>query len=145
MTNEGHSHMNIVFENQAKLFATFLAGLVVAFGISATPSFAASEPEQVFIEGFPDVPLLAGLEEQAEDRVVFDAPSGTVAETVIRSNKAGKLVIDDYAKELVVFGWSCARQAMNMRCTREKSALVFLNKTPAKKTGVIILRLRPVG
>ena len=136
--------MKTVFNKQTVL----VAGLLAIFGMTVTsiaPALMADDTEQVFIEGFPDVPLLAGLQERIEDRVVFDAPSGTVAETVIRSNKPGSLVIDEYAKELVVFGWVCARQAMNMRCTREKSVLVFLNKTPAKKTGIIMLRLQPLG
>ncbi|MBL4837016.1 MAG: hypothetical protein JKY34_05510, partial [Kordiimonadaceae bacterium] len=104
----------------------------------------AQQAEQVFIEGFPDVPLLEGMEEQAGERLVFDAPSGTVAETMILANKSGKAIIDDYARELAVFGWLCVRQPMAMRCHREKNALVFLNKAPAKKTGIIILRLKPL-
>lgn len=101
--------------------------------------------DQVFLEGFPDVPLLTGMAEESGERMVFDAPSGTVAETSIRSDQSGSSIIDAYAKELPAFGWSCKKQPTNMRCTREQNVLVFLNKTPTEEQGRIILRLEPVG
>jgi len=104
----------------------------------------ASADEQVYIEGFPDVPLLTELSEQAADRVVFDAPSGTVAETVIRGKIPAKDIINAYAQELIPFGWDCIRQPMTLTCVREKNRLVFLNDNPAEKSGLIILRLEPI-
>lgn len=101
--------------------------------------------EQIFLEGFPDVPLLEDFEEQLDARVIFDAPSGTVAETVIRASVKGAKMLDSYAKELPVFGWVCLRQPATMRCTREESVLVFLDENPAAESGVIILRLEPAN
>ncbi|MBV1901128.1 MAG: hypothetical protein KUG56_05590 [Kordiimonadaceae bacterium] len=121
-----------------------LAGAVTGLTGMAGTAVYAQQAEQVFIEGFPDVPLLEGMEEQAGERLVFDAPSGTVAETVIRANKPGKAIMDAYARELTVFGWACVPQPMALRCQREKNALIFLDKAPTKKSGIIILRLLPL-
>lgn len=117
--------------------------LILAIGVFF--SGAAAYADQVFIEGFPDVPLLEGMTEQTAERLVFDAPSGTVAETAIRAEKPGIAIIADYAKELPSFGWRCERIPSNLRCTREKNVLVFSNKTPAEESGLIILRLEPAG
>ncbi len=105
----------------------------------------AVKANQVFIEGFPDVPLLAGIEEHSGDRVVFDVPSGTVAETAIRAQESGGNVLDAYAKELPVFGWKCDRVPQGMRCLREKNVLVFLDQAPAASEALIILRLEPAS
>lgn len=107
-------------------------------------SFSA-KADQVFLEGFPDVPLLEGVEEDFGDRVVFDTPSGTVAETSIRAQKSGGTVLDAYAKELPVFGWKCDRLPQGMRCSREKNSLVFLDQAPSTSEALIILRLEPAG
>ena len=105
----------------------------------------AASADQVFLDGFPDVPLLEGMTEETADRVVFDAPSGTVAQTAIRAGLKGNEIIEAYAKELPAFGWSCTKLPTNMKCTREQNTLVFLNENASAQNGFIILRLEPVG
>lgn len=105
----------------------------------------AAAGDQVFLEGFPDVPLLQGVEEHTGDRMVFDAPSGTVAETSIRAPYSSNKLLDAYAKELPAFGWACNRLPQGLRCTLEQNALVFLDQAPDEDEALIILRLEPVG
>lgn len=112
--------------------------------VSATFAFAISAEEPDFIEGFPDVPLLPEVTEDQAERVVFDTPSGTVAETSIRANMKGRKILDLYEDKLIPFGWKCQRHPMSLTCKRENNRLLFLDKTPAKRNGIIILRLEPL-
>ncbi len=119
-------------------------GKVLLSCVAAAVSFSA-KADQVFLEGFPDVPLLEGVEEQAGGKVVFDAPSGTVAETVIRASENSRTVLDSYIKELPVLGWKCDRLPQGLRCKREGNNLVFLDQAPNAASALIILRLEPVS
>ncbi|MFC3052216.1 hypothetical protein [Kordiimonas pumila] len=118
-----------------------MRNLLLALFFITTSAWSA---DQVFLEGFPDVPLLDGLSEQADDRVIFDTPSGTVAETVIRAKIPAKQVLNTYSKELVTFGWDCARGPLSLTCERENDRLVFLDDDPDASEGIMILRLEPV-
>lgn len=125
---------------QMKNSATPLRHLV----FSAVLSVAAGAQEPTFLEGFPDVPVLPEVTENYADRVIFDTPSGTVAETSIRGDIKGREILDLYENKLIPFGWNCQRHPMSLTCTRENNRLLFLDRTPAKKKGLIILRLEPL-
>ena len=120
------------------VYLGLMAGLLCSIG---TNSFA---EDQLFLEGFPDVPLLESLIEDEDNRVVFDTPSGTVAETMIRAEIQGRKVLNLYETKLVPFGWQCQRHPTSLTCIREKDRLLFLDKNPAAKNGIIILRLEPL-
>lgn len=111
---------------------------------SAALSFTVGAEEPTFLEGFPDVPLPPEVTEDDAERVVFDTPSGTFAETSIRGDMKGREILDLYENKLIPFGWNCQRHPMSLTCTRENNRLLFLDKTPAKRTGLIILRLEPL-
>jgi len=99
--------------------------------------------DETFIAGFPDVPLIEGVREVTTERIVFDTPSGTVAEILITSIGPAKQVLDRYATALPAFGWLCQREALKLSCVREGNSLSFTNKNPKNKSGRIILRLEP--
>lgn len=118
----------------------FKVTTVVASILAAAISLSAAEP---FIEGFPDVPLLEGLQEIESERIVFDTPSGTVAETILASESPAAGYIASYAASLPSFGWTCERQELVLRCKRDNNSLIFKVSNPKAKNGRIILRLEP--
>lgn len=96
-----------------------------------------------FIEGFPDIPKLPVISELAGEMVVFDTPSGTVAEATLIANKSGKETLNAYKTALSALGWQCKRPPQSLKCTRAGNTVVFLDDAPSNKTGRIILRLAP--
>jgi len=113
---------------------------VVASILATATPLSAAEP---FIEGFPDVPLLEGLEEIEGERIVFDTPSGTVAKTVLTAKSPAAGYIASYAASLPSFGWTCERQELVLRCKRDNNSLMFKVSNPKATNGRIILRLEP--
>ena len=107
-------------------------------------SLQATMEGKPFLDGFPDVPLVAGMTENEDERVVFDTPAGTVAETSIRADIAGQQMLDLYEDKLLPFGWACVRHPLSLTCKRENNRLLFLDKTLAGQNGLIILRLEPL-
>ncbi len=105
----------------------------------------AQDIEQAFIDGFPDVPLLAGMQEIAEERLVFDTPAGTVAQSELKGEKSAKAALDRYQNALPTFGWHCERSTLKLVCLLDGNRLTFTRKTAPKKSGRIILRLEPIA
>lgn len=99
--------------------------------------------EDRFLEGFPDVPLLDGIEEIAEERVVFDTPGGTVAQTAFVIKSPIDQLLAGYSNALTAFGWTCSRAPLVMNCVREGSKLLFKGEEDASLGKRIILRLQP--
>lgn len=114
--------------------------LGLAIFITLTGATAA---EDTFIEGFPDVPLLAGIQEDESSRTVFDTPSGTVAETTLIADQSAQDILLRYAADLPALGWACNGVATELHCVRESDELVFEPGTSAPGTARIILRLVP--
>lgn len=79
-----------------------------------------------FIEDFGDVPLMKGLTELYDERVIFDTEAGTIAETVL----AGKLKAEDilafYTESLKQLGWQkieAGHSASRLTFSRDKQIL----------------------
>ncbi|TNE61402.1 MAG: hypothetical protein EP335_15565 [Alphaproteobacteria bacterium] len=116
-----------------------------ALSIALFATVSAMADSDSFIDGFPDVPLLPGLNENPDDRTVFDTPSGTVAETTLLADRPAAAVIDDYSSDLPVLGWACDRDGRTLSCRRENDKLVFFDANPGENRGIIVLRLEPVA
>ena len=78
--------------------------LVVAMLVSAAMAGPAAA-QQAFIEGLPDVPLMPGLAEDPERRLVFDKPSGGIFEAVLTGPVNTGAAVDFYDRALTELGW----------------------------------------
>lgn len=58
-----------------------------------------------FIADFGDVPLMNGLTELDDERVIFDTEAGTIAETVLVGNIKGAEILAFYMQSLKQLGW----------------------------------------
>jgi hypothetical protein len=112
--------------------------------ISLSFELAAQDEEQTFLEGFPDVPLVAGVRGVDGESVLFDTPSGTIAEVKLLIEGGAEHVFAAYKQTLAAFGWACETKPQTLICLREKNRLVFFDTDPRRKNGTIILRLEPI-
>lgn len=84
-----------------KKFATILAFLVLS-----APSFAQGAPSR-FFEALYDVPVMPGLSELPDKSLVFDKPSGRVAQaSAAGKSVAGEAIRAFYAETLPQLGWA---------------------------------------
>jgi len=120
---------------------TFLPLLFVA--LIASPSLA-QDTDQSFLEGFPDVPILAGVRGIDGESVFFDTPSGIIAEVKLLIEGGGDQVMNIYAESLTGLGWSCEKKPQSLLCARDKNRLIFIDTDPKVKNGRLILRLEPI-
>lgn len=108
-----------------------------------TVPVTAQETAPIFLDGFPDVPLIEGVSEAASERVVFDTPGGTVAQTTLLSSTAIGKALERFEDSLGALGWTCERIKAAMNCSRDTSSLNFTDASEPGKTTRIILRLEP--
>lgn len=108
-----------------------------------TAPVLAQETAPLFLEGFPDVPLIEGVSEAASERVVFDTPGGTVAQATLLSTVAVDKALEGFEDSLGALGWTCERTKAAMSCGRDSSLLSFSDASEAGKSTRIILRLEP--
>lgn len=87
---------------QRSALGAALMFLCVGFGGSAVQ---AAEPE--FIAGLNDVPVMPGLAPLGET-LVFDKPTGRIAEAVFTSRSNADAVAKFYAETLPQLGWRAA-------------------------------------
>lgn len=66
---------------------------------------ARAEEGAGFVGGFEDLPLMAGLAEVPEARVVFDKPDGRIVEAFAVGEVAAEAVRKFYADALPQLGW----------------------------------------
>ena len=84
---------------------TLLAGLVMPAGV-AMPSAAFADNAETYLSYLPDVPLMSGMTEVADQAVVFDKAEGRVMETaVLAPLNSEKDVFDFYGTTLPALGW----------------------------------------
>ncbi|WP_262692756.1 hypothetical protein [Kordiimonas aestuarii] len=105
---------------------------------------AAYAQNDVFLEGLPDVPQLEMVIAIEGDPVIFDTPSGTVAEYTFLLSGTSDDAIKAYNAALTGLGWACIQNAEAMTCAREENRLVFTKPEETPKDHRIILRLEPV-
>ncbi len=73
-----------------------------------------------FVTGVEDLPLIAGLTEQADAGVVFDKPSGRIVEAYATGALTRAEVVAFYVQTLPELGW---RQVGDMAFARESEVL----------------------
>ena len=86
--------------------------LVVVLGLlapvltlsSATP-LVAQNAASGFVSAIDDLPLMPGLNEDADALVVFEAPSGRIVEAVATGAVSVERVVSFYAATLPALGW----------------------------------------
>jgi len=118
--------------------------LTAFFSFTAFPGVSqAADDGNSFLEGFPDVPRLDVIRALGGDPVVFDTPSGTVAEVTLLIKGRGDNALKLYKESLTALGWKCHLSHAKMRCERENDRIVFTDPAPAKTDGQLVLRLEP--
>ena len=105
---------------------------------------SAVQAEDVFIEGLPDVPQLSIVSSIDGEPVIFDTPSGTVAEFGLNLSSPAPAALKAYNDALTGLGWACTSKPNGMTCAREENRLVFSSPEGEEKGKRIILRLEPV-
>lgn len=66
-----------------------------------------------FVPGFPDVPLMQGLTVEEDDTVVFDKPSGRIAEASAAGPIAEADLISYYTAALPALGWRTGAEGVS--------------------------------
>jgi hypothetical protein len=93
---------------------------VTAFLIALLVAGGGGVAADSFVAGIEDLPLMQGLEEDPEARVVFDAPGGRIVEARATGPLAPAAVADFYAAVLPQLGW---RRAGDTAFRREGETL----------------------
>lgn len=96
-----------------------------------------------FIDGFPDVPYLDIVSTLIGEPVVFDAPSGTVAEIGVVFSVPVESALKAYGDALTGLDWTCSKVAGQLRCIRDESMVQFTKPDQATARPTLILRLEP--
>ena len=86
-------------------WTTYPRLVLVAAMLAAAAMAAPAVAQQAFIEGLPDVPLMPGLAEDPDRRVVFDKPSGGIFEAVLTGPVNTGAAVDFYDRALTELGW----------------------------------------
>jgi len=127
----------------ARSFRNILHTMLLALLFTAT---ATAQMDTSFIEGFGDVPLLDGMHELADERLIFDTPAGTYAEALFTSPAPGDELISRYRAALTSLGWHEApvrgEQAMVYSFTRERETL-SLRITKSAEHTLLRIQLTP--
>ncbi|MCJ9430011.1 hypothetical protein [Kordiimonas marina] len=123
-------------------FALVLLMALFSFTAYSYGTHAADDGDS-FLEGFPDVPRLDVIRALGGDPVVFDTPSGTVAEVTLLIRGSGDNALKLYKESLTPLGWKCHLSHAKMRCERENDRIVFTDPAPSKNDGQLVLRLEP--
>ena len=91
--------MGLRVRNVAAAAAAALIVLGLSFGL------AAQQGGGGFVGGVEDLPLMPGLVEVAEARVVFDKPGGRIVEAFAVGRASAAEVREFYAQALPQLGW----------------------------------------
>ncbi len=83
--------------------------LPIVFGLALAASAAAAAGKS-FLGGVEDLPLMAGLTEVAEARVVFDKPGGRIVEAFAVGAVGAAEVAAFYDAALPQLGWTRVRE-----------------------------------
>ncbi len=123
------------------LLKSVFFGLIACFaGVAgATGSFA----DDRFIDGFPDVPYLDIISTIVGEPVVFDTPSGTVAEVGILFSVSESDVFNTYSNALEGLGWGCNKTPSAINCIRDNSVVQLTSHLNSSTGAAFILRLEP--
>jgi hypothetical protein len=117
---------------------------ICAISVLLLCSGIAHAVDDVFIEGLPDVPQLEMVTAIEGEPVIFDTPSGTVAEFTLILSAAPEEAARAYDAALTGLGWACVAEPALLTCAREENRLVFTKPEEGAADHRIILRLEPV-
>lgn len=105
-------------------FAGFLAGLILLFSVLMIPDGWAQE----YLAEIPDFPIMEGLTELAEARVVFDKPDGRIVTAALEGSVALANARNFYLTSLGELGWRLTQESGNSaiyRFEREQEILTL--------------------
>jgi hypothetical protein len=108
--------------------------LLAALLAAGAPAARADEP--VFLGGFDDLPLMAGLVEIDGAGVVFDTPQGRIVERYAAGVVAAEEVARFYQATLPALGW----QAAGPLGFRREGELLSITLYPPEASGRITVR-----
>lgn len=89
----------------------------------------------------PDLPLMPGLNEQAERVSNFDSPEGRIAETAAFGAVSAVAVGDFYNATLPQLGWQSYR--CDVECWRRENERLEIAMAPSEGGILVIFRLKP--
>ena len=118
--------------------------LICAAGVHNLSIGFAHAADDVFIEGLPDVPQLELVTAIEGEPVIFDTPSGTVAEFTLILSASPEEAAQAYDAALTGLGWACVAESPLLTCAREENRLVFTKPEGDESGRHIMLRLEPV-
>lgn len=85
---------------------SYIGLVALLMAIMAASVSVAQDPEaSVFIDGFGDIPLLDEFQEVPDSRMIFDTPSGTIANIRLSSTLGARAAIEAYSAALEALGW----------------------------------------
>lgn len=91
---------------RAALLLLLIAGLFMAAPMVSGVGAVAVAATTRFLTGSEDVPLMEGLAEVADTRVVFDTPGGRIVGVDTRGDVDLERVRDYYVESLPALGWT---------------------------------------
>ena len=105
----------------------------------------AQAPENAdYLSALPDFPLMPGLSEQEENRVIFDKPGGRIVAAVFGGETLPAEVRDYYLAALPPLGWRIESQAADgLTFTRDDERLVLTIDRQGNQT-LVRLALEPI-
>ena len=81
---------------------SLIAVLMVAFGLLATVANAEEPPN---LEGLVGIPVMAGLVEDLDQRIIFDKPEGRIIHVVLKGDVSLDEAFRFYQEVLYQLGW----------------------------------------
>ena len=123
-----------------KLFPVFVLLLSFA-GMAVSSSYGGEMQADVrFMTVLQDVPLMPGLKEQVDESVVFDKPSGRIAESIAYGRIRSTEEIERfYRQTLPQLGWS----SMSDRSFVRDDERLRITVAEAENYNVVTFRIRP--
>lgn len=103
------------------------------------------EGDSDFITDFGDVPLMKGLKELDDERVIFDTEAGTIAETVLVGKTSAADIQTFYTESLKQLGWKkieAGHSANRWTFVRDKQVL-SLRLFDSSGTKSLLVHLEP--
>ncbi|GHF12829.1 hypothetical protein GCM10017044_03490 [Kordiimonas sediminis] len=104
-----------------------------------------SEQVTPFLPGFPDIPVLECCAEiDPDDRLIFDTPAGTVAETHLTSTDSAEATIKAYDIALTGLGWACSANKKSLTCLRSGYQLSIKTLKNKNNSSILAIESSPV-
>jgi hypothetical protein len=109
-----------------------LAAACVVVAVAAAPAYAAD-----FLKAIEDVPLIAGMTEQAEP-VVFESDQGRVVKTIAEGHVDAARISSFYVETLPSLGWKRTADTDSLSFERENERLNIAIRQPASSRPIAI-------